>query len=71
MIQRIVDAKPIVRYVTMRVGATRMVLETWVGRSVRLADYGPADGVDRGLLIRWEFFDPSLPAPAPSAKTAA
>src|SRR5262249_17920712 len=56
LVERVDNPRPIIRYVKMRDGATRLMLETWVSRSVRLADYGMGDGVERGLLIRWEFF---------------
>jgi hypothetical protein len=54
---RVADSQPTVRYVQMRRGETRMLLETWVSRSVRLADYGLGDNRDRGLLVEWEFVE--------------
>jgi len=62
----IVGPQPIIRYVNMRDGATRMLLEAWVSRSVRLANFGLGDSIERGLLIQWEFFDASPPV-APKA----
>ena len=54
---RVADSQLIVRYVQMRRGETRMLLETWVSRSVRLADYGLGDTRERGLLVEWEFVE--------------
>ena len=54
---RVAGSQPTVRYVQMRRGQTRMLLETWVSRSVRLADYGLGDNRERGLLVEWEFVE--------------
>ena len=52
---RVTDVRPIARYVAVREGRTRMVLETQVSRSVRPADYGFTDRRELGLLVDWDF----------------
>jgi hypothetical protein len=56
--ERVVEPMPIVRYVKLRDGASRIVLETWVSRTVRLSDFGIGDRAERGLQVSWEFFKP-------------
>jgi hypothetical protein len=49
------DVRPITRYVAVRDGRTRMMVETWVTRSIRPADYGFQDRRELGLLVDWDF----------------
>jgi hypothetical protein len=56
--ERVTEPQPIVRLVKLREGETRMVLETWASRAVRLSDYGIGDRAERGLQVAWEFFKP-------------
>ena len=52
---RVSDLRPITRYVALRDGRTRMVVETWVSRSIRPSDYGLQDQRELGLLVDWDF----------------
>jgi len=52
------DVRPITRYVALRDGNKGMMLETWVSRSVRPADFGLPDRRELGLLVQWEFSAP-------------
>jgi hypothetical protein len=52
------DVRPITRYVALRNGNKGMMLETWVSRSVRPADFGLPDRRELGLLVQWEFSAP-------------
>jgi hypothetical protein len=54
---------PITEYVSVPNGHSRVVLETWVNRVVRPADFGVPDARELGLMVRWEFVD----APTPRA----
>jgi hypothetical protein len=49
--------EPITRYVPVRDGQTRMLVETWVSGSVRPADYGFKDTRELGLRVEWDFVD--------------
>jgi hypothetical protein len=60
---RISTVQPITRYVAVRDGHTRMMVETWVSRSVRPADYGLNDERELGLRVEWNFVE----APPPGA----
>ena len=54
---------PVTEYVAMPGDRPRVVLETWVNRVVRPADFGVPDSRELGLMVRWELSD----APAPRA----
>ena len=54
---RISTVQPITRYVAVRDGQTRMLVETWVSGSVRPADYGLNDKRELGLRVEWDFVD--------------
>jgi hypothetical protein len=54
---------PITEYVAVRDGHPRVVLETWVDRVVRPADFGVPDSRELGLMVRWDWAD----APTPRA----
>jgi hypothetical protein len=54
---RISTVLPITRYVAVRDGQTRMMVETWVSGSVRPADYGLSDKRELGLRVEWDFVD--------------
>jgi hypothetical protein len=54
---RISTVQPITRYVAVRDGHTRMLVETWVSGSVRPADYGLNDKRELGLRVEWDFVD--------------
>jgi hypothetical protein len=51
------SVKPVTRYVHVPDGATRVLLETRVSRSVRPADFGMPDGRELGLLLDWDFVE--------------
>jgi hypothetical protein len=55
---QVTDVRPMTRYVTLRNGNKRMMVETWVNRSVRPADYGLQDRRELGLLVEWDFSAP-------------
>jgi len=52
------DVRPITRYVALRDGNKGMMVETWVNRSVRPADFGLQDRRELGLLVEWDFSAP-------------
>jgi hypothetical protein len=52
---RVADVRPITRYVAVRDGNKGLMLETWVSRSIRPADFGLPDPRERGLLVEWDF----------------
>ena len=54
---RVSTVQPITRYVAMRDGRTRMLVETWVSGSVRPADYGLNDKRELGLRVEWDFVE--------------
>jgi hypothetical protein len=55
---------PITEYIAVPKESPRVVLETWVSRVVRPADFGVPDSRELGVMVRWEFAD----APAPRAR---
>lgn len=59
-------ADPIVKYVRIPGGHQRVVLDTWVSRVVRPADFGLQDSRELGLMVGWDFVDAS-PLDAPAA----
>jgi hypothetical protein len=59
----LVSTDPITEYVPVPEGHSRVVLETWVNRVVRPADFGVPDSRELGLMVRWDFAD----APTPRA----
>jgi hypothetical protein len=63
---RVRDAQPITRYVRVREGRSRMMVEAWASRYVRPDDYGLNDERPRGVLVEWDFVDGP-----PAAATAA
>jgi len=54
---RISTVLPTTRYVAVRDGQTRMLVETWVSGSVRPADYGLNDNRELGLRVEWDFVE--------------
>jgi hypothetical protein len=52
------DVRPITRYVALRNGNKGMMVETWVNRSVRPADFGLQDRRELGLFVEWDFSAP-------------
>ena len=54
---RVSTVQPITRYVAVRDGQTRMLVDTWVSGSVRPADYGLNDTREQGLRVEWDFVD--------------
>jgi hypothetical protein len=52
---------PIIEYVPLPSGQPRVVLETWVNRVVRPADFGVGDTRELGLMVRWAFVDAPTP----------
>ena len=54
---RLSTVLPTTRYVAVRDGQTRMLVETWVSGSVRPADYGLSDTRELGLRVEWDFVD--------------
>lgn len=56
------NSDPVTRYVRVPDGHPRIMLETWVNRVVRPADYGAADARELGLMVQWEFVEnPGIP----------
>jgi hypothetical protein len=56
------DSRPVTEYVRVPEGHPRIVLETWVNRVLRPADFGVPDARELGLMVQWEFVDtPAAP----------
>jgi hypothetical protein len=51
------NTEPVTEYVRVADGRHRIVLETWVNRTVRPADFGIPDPRELGLMVQWEFVD--------------
>jgi hypothetical protein len=49
------SAQPVIEYVRVPEGRQRVVLETWVDRVVRPADFGVPDPRELGVMVQWEF----------------
>jgi hypothetical protein len=54
----------VTRRIRVPAGHSRIVLETWVDRSVRPADFGSPDSRELGLMVRWGFADGPDSVPA-------
>jgi hypothetical protein len=49
------DTNPVSAFVEIPEGKKPVILETWVSRVVRPADYGVQDRRSLGLIVQWEF----------------
>jgi hypothetical protein len=48
---------PVTSYFRVPDGRSRVMLETWVSRTVRPRDFGLDDGRELGLMVDWHFLD--------------
>ena len=62
---RLTAIEPVTRYFKVPDGDKRVVLETWVSRSLRPRDFGVADDRELGLLVDWKFVDAPPPGSVP------
>jgi hypothetical protein len=65
MATTIASSKPVTHYVPVPDGRPRIVLETWVNRAVRPADFGIPDPRELGLMVQWDFVDSPVETPSP------
>jgi hypothetical protein len=57
--------EPVTRYFKVPDGDRRVVLETWVSRTLRPRDFGVPDDRELGLLVDWKFLDALPPGAVP------
>jgi len=56
---------PVIEFVRLPEGVSRVVLETWVSRVVRPRDFGLDDPRTLGLMVAWAFVDAPSRVAAP------
>jgi hypothetical protein len=58
---RLSTIEPVMRYFKVPDGDRRVVLETWVSRTLNPRDFGVPDDRELGLLVDWKFVDAPPP----------
>jgi hypothetical protein len=62
---RLSSIEPVTRYVRVPDGDKRVILETWVSRTLRPRDFGVPDDRELGLLVGWKFLEAAPPSAVP------